>query len=446
MAVYLILIPFFLTIMICILNGANDGTYLLLPLFSNESFFNKYGKGKLFLILTFIGEIIGATFLGEIVLKKIQYGFIYLYNPGLLQIVIISSVILFVTLFIYLISSFLPFPVSLSHTMIGGLIGTGLFFKYNIIIKNLISTIVVWTITPLVALLIGLIVYKIVFTFSIKNFKSIRKIKNSVLLYLIAFNLLFLLIFFKKSRIGFIVILIFYSILTSFFLLKLFFDNNNSKLITSVLKKRLKEDKNIFLDKSLKKDAFLDRSLKEKEKGKDENILKDEYDNVEKIFTDLSLLILPDVFIAHGANDVANCSALFSLVLFSLFKNRIPINYNLYILFIFSIILSSSIIFLSTKKAKKLSCNIFTIESSKIFVSYYSLAISTILFSFLGYRVSSIYTLTGSYIGIGYAKGFSIFNSRLLFTLLVSWILTFGLSVLLTYSFYFFIKYIGIIL
>ncbi|MEJ5274084.1 MAG: inorganic phosphate transporter, partial [Spirochaetota bacterium] len=346
------------------------------------------------------------------------------------------------TLFIYLISSFLPFPVSLSHTMIGGLIGTGLFFKYNIIIKNLISTIVVWTITPLVALLIGFIVYKIVFTFSIKNFKSIRKIIISAFVYLIIIYLLFLLIFFKKSKIGFFVMLIFYSILTSFFLLKLFFDNNNTKLITSELKKSLKEDKNIFLDKSLKKDIFSDRSLKEKEKY--ENILKDEYDNVEKIFTDLSLLILPNVFIAHGANDVANCSALFSLVLFSVFKNRITINYNLYILFIFSIILSLSIIFLSTKKAKKLSCNIFMIESSKIFISYYSLAISTILFSFFGYRVSSIYTLTGSYIGIGYAKGFSIFNSRLLFTLLVSWILTFGLSVLLTYSLYYFINYIGI--
>lgn len=412
MMIYLIIIPLFLTILVCILNGAKDGIYLLLPIFSNESTFIKYKNNKFIFLLPLIGEIVGATFLGEIVLRKIQYGFINTYSLSFNQLYICAIVILTVTLIIFFISSFLPFPISLSHTMIGGLIGAGLFFKLDIFFKNLISTTIVWTITPIFSLISGLILYKVILNFSLKNKKVLKITKITAIIYILSLYIFFLLIFLSKSKLAFYILLSFFSLLFLLFINRILF----------------------------KKSQNINYSSNENDN------LKIEYQKTEHIFSDLSLLILPNVFISHGANDVANSISLLSLLFLSLLKNKIYGNLNLYLLLIFSVILSLSIILNGSKKAEKISKDICKIESSKIFTSYYSLATSAILFSFFGYRISSVYTLTGSYIGIGYARGFSIFNSRLLFTLLISWFITFVISILLSYILFYITKFSGVFL
>jgi PiT family inorganic phosphate transporter len=412
MMIYLIILPFILTFFVCVLNGVKDGTYLFLPIFSNESAFIKYKKNKFLLLLPFFGEVLGATFLGEIVLKKVQYGFINPSNLSFNQLYICVIVILMVTLIIYFISSFLAFPISLSHTIIGGLIGAGLFFKLDINFKNLISTSIIWTITPILSLIAGLIIYKIILYFSLKSKKVLKRIKITGFIYILFIYIFFLIIFLSKSKLAFYILFPFFSLLILIF---------SSRILSK-------------------------KSYKIKYSSNDNDNLKIEFQKTEQLFSDLSFLILPNVFISHGANDVANSISLFSLLVLSFFKNKNFANLKFYLLLIFSVILSFSIIIFGSKKAEKLSINICKIESSKIFTSYFSLAISTILFSFLGYRVSSIYTLTGSYIGIGYAKGFSIFNSKLLFTLLISWFITFALSILLSYFLFYIIKYSGVFL
>lgn len=399
----------FFTFLICYLNGYKDGTYLLLPLYSNKNFFYNYGKKNSFLILSIIGEIIGALTLGKIVLNKILFGFIDIVNLNPFKIYISFSLILLITFTIYLISSFFPFPISISHTIIGGLIGTAFAFNLNINWNNLIHAVFIWSITPLSGLLAGLIVYKIIAAISFSSNNSYKKIKLFSIFLLFFIYLFPLLIVFKLSLFYFYPLLIFYLILFITYLFKLVNISINEKKI-----------------------------MEEKSHIKEEYIL-DDYNKIDLLFSDLNYFILPNLFFSHGANDVANSIALSSFIFFMVFKGNLNgiefknMDYIYLFLFIGSLILSSGLLFQGSKNAKKISQNIFQIDSTRIFSSNLSLSISNILFSYMGYRVSSIYTLTGSYIGVGYAKGFQIFNSKLIFELIISWIVTFGISIIFSY-------------
>lgn len=412
MELILILIPFFLTYLICFFNGARDGVFLLLPIFSNDIIYSEYKKFKFFELFILFSEIFGALFLSKIVIRRIQFGFIEISQLTFNEIYIAFIVILFVATIIYLLSSFLPFPISLSHSIIGGLVGVGLCYGINIFWDNIFKTVLIWTITPILSLIIGYLVYitlsKICYRFSnplisVKIFLSIFYLILSIFLIFIVFDL---------NKIG-SYILILYIILM---IIMIALNPNFTK-------------KTIIKDKK--------------------NPILSNFKQTDSTFAYFGIVTLPFVFISHGANDVANSLALLLLLAQMYFNiNKfLYIPYVPYILIILgAIILSIGIIVSAKKNAQKYSNNIFQIESIKIFSTYYSLSFAMILFSFFGYRISSIYTLTGSYIGVGYAKGFSIFNSKLLFELLISWLITFALSISLSYSLSHIINFVGIFL
>lgn len=416
---FLLLIPLLLTCLICYLNGSNDGKYLLLPLFCNENVFNKFIKNKYVLLLPLIGEIIGGIFLGEIILKKIQFGYIDIFSLSHTNIYLSAIGILSITLLIYFISSFLPFPISLSHTIIGGLVGIALAFKVKVNWNNLAITWIIWTITPLISMIIGFIIFKFNIIFSFKRKNPIKTIQLFSFFTILVSYILLLFIAFKLSGIGFIVLTIVFTLFIlilarKFFLSKIF----TKKTYKETYKETITEQQSIS-------------SIKE-------------YKKTEDIFSFLSLLILPNVFISHGANDVANSCAILVLLSNSIFKETLPENSSFFLILLSSLILAFSLVIKGKKNAQRLSCNIFNIDSDKIFTTYYSLSMSTITFSLLGYRISSIYTLSGSYIGVGYARGFSIFNSKLLFEFLLSWIVTSAISILLSFLFSTIIGKLGI--
>lgn len=418
---YLVLIPLFLTCLICYLNGVNDGKYLLLPLFCNENVFNEFIKNKYVLLLPLIGEIIGGVFLGEIILKKIQFSYIDIFSLSYTNIYLSAIGILSITLLIYFISSFLPFPVSLSHTIIGCLVGIAIAFKVKVNWNNLAITWIIWTITPLISMIIGLIIFKFNVTFSYKRKNPTKTTKLFSFIIILVSYCLLLFIAFQLSRVGFIVLTIVFTLfililVRKFYLSKIF----AKKTYKETYKETITEKQNIS-------------SIKE-------------YKKTEDIFSYLSLLILPNVFISHGANDVANSCAILVLLSNSIFKETLPDNSGFFLLLLSSIILAFSLVIKGKKNAQRLSCSIFNIDADKIFTTYYSLSMSTIIFSLLGYRISSIYTLCGSYIGVGYARGFSVFNSKLLFELLLSWIVTVAFSILLSFLFGIIIGKLGIVI
>ncbi len=385
----LIILSIIFTFLMLFYNGYQDGSYLLLPLYSNDIFFKNFAKNKSYLFLPIIGEIFGAIFLGKIVLNKILFGFIDISSIPIPNLSLLFLVILSINLLIYFISSFLPFPVSLSHSVIGGLIGLAIALRLKIQWYSLLLTITIWTLTPLASMILSFLIYNLIqiFFYRYNNSMKIKKLLLFILLFLIYSLTIFLVL--KFSRIALFVLSVFF-----FIFLIIFF-----KLIFK-------------------------RGLKEK-------IENFNYQKTEELFALLDLFILPNVFLSHGANDVANSISLIYFLFLSFFNKSETYLYLL--LFVGAIVLSSAIILKGSKKSEKLSQSIFKIDCSKSFSSYFSLFISIILFSIFGFRVSSVYTLTGSYIGIGYAKGFSIFNSKLIFELLISWIITFGISIFLSY-------------
>ncbi|MFN3411878.1 MAG: inorganic phosphate transporter, partial [Exilispira sp.] len=208
MRILFFIIPLLLTILICFFNGLYDGSYLLLPLFCNENIYNKIKSNKLFLLFPYIGEIIGSVFLGHLVLKKIQYHFIDILSLSHNQLFISVIIILSITVFIYLISSFLPFVVSLSHTIIGGLVGIGYFYNVKIYWENLVITTILWTITPVISLIVGYLVFNLIKIFV---YKSTLSYKFAIFFSFLTFFFLatfILFIFYKISRIGFLIMLL----------------------------------------------------------------------------------------------------------------------------------------------------------------------------------------------------------------------------------------------
>ncbi len=162
------------------------------------------------------------------------------------------------------------------------------------------------------------------------------------------------------------------------------------------------------------------------------------FDAVERVFRYLQILTACYVAFAHGANDVANSigpvAAVISIIQTKAVQMKVEV--PIWLLFIGG----SGIVFgLATygyKVIEMVGKKITEITPTRGFSAEFGAATTVLVASKLGLPVSTTHTLVGSVIGVGLARGMAALNLRVIRDIFISWGATIPFTAILTVLFY----------
>ncbi len=341
----------------------------------------------------FIGSIlcfVGATFVGSHVTETIKKGIVnpsYIDNleiiiKGLLAGLIAASLwITFATWFAW--------PVSTTHSIVGALVGFGLFVSgiNSINWGKLAGVVISWVTSPLFAGLLGFILFRIINRFILtvdeREKASLRIIPIFVGL---AFFIVICSLFFK-TPIG-----------------KMVNFNITESIIVALILALMAAIGGFF---SVRKAV---------RKGRD----------VEDIFKVIQVMTSCYIAFSIGANDVANAigpvAGIFSIVRNSNLQNEVEVPVLLLALGGFGI--AVGIYTWGYRVIATVGKKITTLTNSRGFSIDFAAATSVLLASKLGMPVSTTHAVIGAVCGVGLARGLDAVDFRVVKKIVISWIAT----------------------
>lgn len=163
----------------------------------------------------------------------------------------------------------------------------------------------------------------------------------------------------------------------------------------------------------------------------------DEIQNVERVFMILQIATAAYVAFAHGANDVANAigpmAAVFAIIQNGVVALKIPV--PLWILFMGGIGIVIGLASWGYRVMKTVGKSITELTPTRGFSAEFSCASVVLVCSKLGLPVSTTHTLVGAVVGVGLAQGLGSVNLSVMRSIIVSWLLTLpvagGLTILI---------------
>jgi len=165
--------------------------------------------------------------------------------------------------------------------------------------------------------------------------------------------------------------------------------------------------------------------------------------SVEKVFTPLMLFTACSMAFAHGSNDVANgigpLAAVFSIVDSGgevMQKSPLP----LWILLLGGGGIVLGLVTLGYKVMLTVGKRITELTPSSGFCAELAAATTVVLASRTGIPVSTTHILVGSVFGIGLARGIGALDLRVVFNIIVSWVVTLPASGFMSAFFFFTLK------
>ncbi len=150
------------------------------------------------------------------------------------------------------------------------------------------------------------------------------------------------------------------------------------------------------------------------------------YMQVEKLFAILQILTATYMGFAHGANDVANAigpaAGVWSIIKggLSAKESAVPI----WLLGIGGIGLAIGTALFGYKVIKTVGEEVTEITPTRGFAAEFGAATTVLIFSKLGLPISTTHTVVGAVIGIGFARGISTLNLGIIKNILLSWLFT----------------------
>jgi len=164
-----------------------------------------------------------------------------------------------------------------------------------------------------------------------------------------------------------------------------------------------------------------------------------EYKTVEKIFVYLQILSAAFVAFAHGANDVANAVGPMAAAI-SILQNGVLAAQSPVPLWILGLGGVGIIIGLSTwgwRVMLTIGKKITELTPSRGFSAEIATATTIVIASKLGLPVSTTHTLVGGVLGVGFARGLSSLNLRVIGNIVISWVITIPVGALGAIIFYY---------
>ena len=350
-------------------------------------------------------EFLGAFLAGGGVTQTIRKGVI---DPALfdgnLEILIYGMIsALFAAGTWLLVASLRGWPVSTTHTIVGAIVGFGIYaLGINEINWTVVGNIgLSWITSPLSSALVAGLFYYICKTYIIDNDSRFRGLIIRMYIFLAGFAIALITVtkglknIFKQQE--------------------LFVSFQESVLISAIAALLFTFIFYYFSKAKLKQSV-----------------------NSESQFAYLMIFTSCAVAFAHGSNDVANAIgplAAINQATNQLLNQPYTLETPLWILFLGATGIVIGLATLGYRVMKTIGENIVKLTPSKGFSAQLAAALTVVIASQLDMPVSTTHTLVGAVIGIGLVEGASTINFNSVRTIVLSWVITLPAGALLSIAF-----------
>ena len=345
-------------------------------------------------------EFVGATFFGSQVTETIRKGIVDLDMITDPQVVIWGSMAALIGATLWLVvATYFSWPVSTTHSIVGGMIGYGVAVGgfSTIIWSKVITIIASWFIAPLLGVVMSFVMFKVISKTTLHS----DNLKKSV-----------------KVWIPIFLGMTFFIITLSMFTKAMHMDMTYKILIWAALAGSLGGIIVFFY-------VLLKTS----------KTTQDPREFVEKMFRKSQVVTSCYVALAHGANDVANAigpvAAIYAAAVSGTVGSTVEI--PRYILGFGGIGIALGVAIWGRRVMKTVGSDITELNNSRGFAIDFSTATTVLGASNLGIPISSTHTVIGSVIGVGLARGVGSINTGIIKEIFLSWILTVPAAAIVSY-------------
>ncbi len=344
------------------------------------------------IVIAAVLNITGATLIGSHVTNTIRKGIVsteVLSDPHLALIGALSA-LLAAALWVSF-ATWRSLPVSTTHAIVGAMIGFGIMAGGTEVINwaKLGAVVLSWIISPIFSLVIGFIMFRVIV-------KTILSRKDNLQVAL-RFSPLFI------GLACFVVVLSF--------------------LFKTPLGKRLSISTPMAFALALPAAVALGlwgRHLLTKISDKFQD------GNAEEVFRRIQIGTSCYVALAQGANDVANAigplAVIYFLVKTGSVGAKVPV--PIFLLFFGGIGIACGIAMAGYRVMTTMGSKITTLTNTRGFAVDFAAATTVLMASKMGLPVSTTHAAVGGVMGVGIARGLEAVNFRIIFQIMIYWILT----------------------
>lgn len=436
------------------------------------------GSGALTLrravIVAAILEFSGAFFVGAHVSETVRGGIVdptLFGGHGMDFMLGMLAVLLGAAVWLQL-ASWKGWPVSTTHSIVGALIGFGIFYGGTKVIHwNEVEAIVAsWVISPLLSGIISYVIFNLLlrFIFYRKNpFRSAKRVAPVLIFFVLSIltlsmvfkglnnlhlNLSLPMSFAIASTVGLVAALL------GAWLISRMPDDDESEgnaqpervmdpALVHALEKASKHLERVALAApgNVKEDVadVLDevRRLRyEAQRSYEFHTNTVQYQKVEKLFVYLQILSACFVAFAHGANDVANAIGPMSAVISvaqaagQSIAAKAPV--PMWVLALGGAGIVAGLATWGWRVMETIGRNITQLTPTRGFSAEFGAATTIVLASKMGLPISTTHTLVGAVLGVGLARGLGAINLNTMRDIIVSWLVTIPAGGVLAVFFY----------
>lgn len=368
------------------------------------------------IIIAIIFEFAGAVLAGGEVTATIRKGILdvalFTQAPHLLVYGMLAS--LLAAGFWLLIASFLGWPVSTTHSIVGAIVGfSAVGIGVDVVAWGKVGKIAMsWIVSPILAGSIAFILFKSLQSLIIDTSKPFENAKKYVPFYvfLVGFIISLVTIFKGLKHVG-----LNFDTQTSY-LLAIGFGVLVAAISTIIIRR-------IHLDPNENKDFH--------------------FASMEKVFGVLMIITAAAMAFAHGSNDVANAigplAAVYGVVESGGLigsKSSLPIG----ILLVGGGGIVLGLITYGHKVIATVGTGITQLTPSRGFAATLAAATTVVIASGTGLPVSTTQVLVGAVLGVGLARGMAALDVRMINKIFLSWLITLPAGALMSVLFFFAFK------
>lgn len=337
-------------------------------------------------------NILGATFIGSHVTDTIRKGIVsteILTDPHVALIGALSAM-LAAGLWISF-ATWKSLPVSTTHSIVGSMIGFGIMAGGFSVIKwdKLGAVVLSWIISPFFSIVIAFIIFKIIVKLILSKKNQFSRALNLSPFFVGITFFVVILSFLFKTPLG----------------KNLSIETPAALAISLVL--------SIFLGIVCKN--LLSRYIKKKSTS-----------TAEDIFKRIQVGTCCYVALSQGANDVANAIGPLALIYFIVKTGNVgaTVPVPVFLLFFGGIGIACGIAMAGHRVMDTIGTKITTLSNTRGFAVEFAAATTVLVASKMGLPVSTTHAAVGGVLGVGLAGGIEAVNFRIVFKIMLYWVLT----------------------
>ena len=344
------------------------------------------------IVIAGVLNVVGATFIGSHVTNTIRKGIVsiqVLNDPNLAMIGALSA-LLAASLWVSF-ATWKSLPVSTTHSIVGSMIGYGIMAGGLQVINwpKLGAVVLSWIISPIFSLVIAYVTFKLIVRVILSRRSTLKAALRLSPVFIGCTCFVVVSSFFFKTPLGNTLAL----------------GTPTAIILALVIAGVLGFTGKILLKKLV---------LQNKEK------------DAEDIFRKIQIGTSCYVALAQGANDVANAigplAVLYFLVKTGSVGTKVPV--PVFLLLFGGVGIAAGIWMAGSRVMTTMGTKITTLTNTRGFSVDFAAATTVLLASKMGLPVSTTHAAVGGVMGVGLARGIEAVNFRIVFQIMIYWVLT----------------------